>query len=158
MTVIVLTTLGLYEVMLLIIFGSPSVSSTPGGTERGVRPSLEGRGPVVENCRAAVVAAVDCHAGIRKLGNEAAGDDATRIARPSAAFFVGINIADVGIACRRKLPCSPMAALERVAASDLNFLVAYSSVTCTEKLADSPITFTYTIGMAHYFHHKNVHN
>ena len=127
MTVIVLTTLGLYEVMLLIIFGSPSVNSTPGGTERGVRPSFEGRGPVVENCRVAVAAALDCHAGIKKLGSETAGDDATRIAPPSAAFFVGINIAAVGIACRRKLPCSPTAALERVAGSDLNFLIAYSS-------------------------------
>lgn len=151
---IVFTTLGLYEVMLLIIFGLPSVSSTPGGTERRVRPSLDGRGPVVENCRAAVVAAVDCHAGIRKLGSEAAGDDATRIARPSAAFFVGINIAAVEIACRRKLPCSPTAALERVLPAISTFWLLTHQSRVAISWPTRPSTVTYTIGMAHYFNHK----
>lgn len=89
-TVIVLLTVGLYEVATLVVFRSPMDNSTPGGIEIGVRPSFEGRFVVVENCLCANV----CHAGTRNPGN-ATGED-VRKAWPNAFPLVGTNFEAIG--------------------------------------------------------------
>ncbi|KAK1244650.1 hypothetical protein MKX07_003449 [Trichoderma sp. CBMAI-0711] len=48
-TVIVFLTTGLYEVALRTALGSPMTTSTPGGTDSGVRPSFDRAAGVVEN-------------------------------------------------------------------------------------------------------------
>ncbi|PMB65298.1 hypothetical protein BM221_008654 [Beauveria bassiana] len=95
----------------------------------GVRPSFEGRGPVVENCRATVAAAVDCHAGTRKPGSEVTGENATRIAGPSAAFFAGVNIAviELSAVANSVLPLLWSCKGSAVTSSASTFLAAYSS-------------------------------
>lgn len=48
-----------YVVISFFTMGSPIVSSTPGGMEMGVRPSLDGRVVVAEKCRVGVAAPVE---------------------------------------------------------------------------------------------------
>jgi hypothetical protein len=85
-TVIVFFTVGLYDVELFVDFGIPMSSSTPGGSEIGVRPSFDGRGDEVENWRG-----VDaCHAGTRNAGSVIFDDDGT--AWRNACLPVGASI------------------------------------------------------------------
>lgn len=77
-----------YDVMSFLTNKSPMVSSTPGGIESGVRPSLDGRCVVAEKVRRAVVVGA-WNAGTRKLGNvtvdegEAAVTALCRACRPA---------------------------------------------------------------------------
>jgi hypothetical protein len=89
----------LYDVKSLFATGSPTESSTPGGIERGVRPSFEGRFEVVEK-RAVVAAvgeAVACHAGTRKPGSVTGAEDEAATARPNAFPRLGANMAAIGV-------------------------------------------------------------
>lgn len=70
--------------MFLFVVGSPTCSSTPGGIEMGMRPSLDCRSLVVENCRCRED---DCHAGTRNPGSVTAGDDDA--AWPNALLQLG---------------------------------------------------------------------
>ena len=72
---------------------SPMTTSTPGGTEIGVRPSFEGRGTVVEKFRGAVI---DCHAGTKKPGRLTAADGDVKIAWRNAFALDGAKIAAIG--------------------------------------------------------------
>ncbi|KAI6769070.1 hypothetical protein HG531_010174 [Fusarium graminearum] len=88
----------LYDVKSLFATGSPTESSTPGGIERGVRPSLEGRFEVVEKGAAvARGAAVACHAGTKKPGSVTGPDDDAVMARPNAFPRLGANMAAIGV-------------------------------------------------------------
>lgn len=58
-----------------MIYGSPIVSSTPGGIEIGVRPSLDGRAVDAENGLREVVEGALASAGTRKEGSVTIGDD-----------------------------------------------------------------------------------
>jgi hypothetical protein len=69
-----------YDVMSFLANSSPISSSTPGGIESGVLPSLEGRFVVAEKGRRGVVCAV-WKAGTRKLGNVAVGEGEPATAR-----------------------------------------------------------------------------
>lgn len=93
MTVIVFFTVVLYEVMDFRVTESPMTTSTPGGTEIGVRPSFEGRGTVVEKFRGAVI---DCHAGTKKPGRLTAADGDVEIAWRNAFALDGAKIAAIG--------------------------------------------------------------
>ena len=79
-------------VMSFLTLGSPIVSSTPGGIERGVRPSLDGRVAVAEKVRLAP--ALCCwNAGTRKLGNIVEEEaEATDAARSRAALLGAASI------------------------------------------------------------------
>ena len=59
-----------YDVMSFLTNRSPIVRSTPGGTESGVRPSLEGRCVVAEKGRRD---AADCAAAVWKAGTREPG-------------------------------------------------------------------------------------
>lgn len=67
MTVKVLFGVCLYVVKSCLTHGSPMVSSTPGGIEIGVRPSLDGRAADAENCRR------PCAAGATSAGTRNEG-------------------------------------------------------------------------------------
>lgn len=71
LTVILLFTVGLYDVLDLNFFKSPIDNSTPGGMVIGVRPSFEGRFVVVENCLCANVG----HAGTSNPGRAEPEDE-----------------------------------------------------------------------------------
>lgn len=92
----------LYDVKSLLATGSPTDSSTPGGIDRGVLPSLDGRFEVVEK-RAmaaredAILGAVVRHAGTRKLGRVTGPDDEAAMARPIALPRLGVNMAAIGV-------------------------------------------------------------
>jgi len=81
-----------YVVASLLTLGSPIRSSTPGGIEIGVLPSLDGRLVVAEKDR---VAALAWKAGTRKLGRVTAEEDG--MAFPRALFLLGANI----VSCSR---------------------------------------------------------
>jgi hypothetical protein len=92
----------LYDVKSLFATGSPTDSSTPGGIDRGVLPSLDGRFEVVENRAVearedAILGAVASHAGTRKLGRLTGPGDEAAIARPIALPRLGVNMAAIGI-------------------------------------------------------------
>lgn len=55
-----------YVVASFLCQGSLTATSTPGGIDMGVRPSLDGLPAEAEKCRLVGV----CRAGTRKLGNE----------------------------------------------------------------------------------------
>lgn len=101
-TVMVFLYTFLYDVKSLLATGSPTDSSTPGGIDRGVLPSLDGRFEVVEK-RAmaaredAILGAVACHAGTRKLGRVTGPDDEAAMARPIALPRLGVNMAAIGV-------------------------------------------------------------
>jgi hypothetical protein len=84
--------------MSLIAFGELIISSTPGGTERGVRPSFEGRFEVVEKRAAAEVAraVAGCHAGTRNPGSVTGADEDAAMVRPNAFPRLGANMAAIG--------------------------------------------------------------
>lgn len=84
-TVTVLFATVLQFVGSLFAFGSPMSSSTPGGIEMGVRPSLDGLVVVEEKVRRV------WRAGTRKLGRGAAeGEEATALSK--ALLLHGANI------------------------------------------------------------------
>lgn len=57
------------------MYGSPTVTSTPGGTEIGVRPSLDCCDVDAENDRRACVAGALASAGTRKDGSVIIGEE-----------------------------------------------------------------------------------
>lgn len=82
-----------YDVMSFFANRSPISSSTPGGIESGVLPSLEGRCVVAEKGRRGAVCAV-WKAGTRKLGNVAVGEGEAATALCKACLpILGASIA-----------------------------------------------------------------
>lgn len=84
LTVIVRLYVLRYEVTSFLTNKSPIATSTPGGTESGVRPSFDCRAVVAEKLRRAAAGVCDWNAGTRKPGNvtvegdeEAVVEDAT---------------------------------------------------------------------------------
>lgn len=93
-TVTVLLGVCLYVVKSFTMYGSPIVSSTPGGIEIGVRPSFEGLEVDAENCRRAAGAAAQFwKAGTRKEGNVTMDEGAIALA------LVGASIGDMAAGC-----------------------------------------------------------
>lgn len=90
MTVTVLFGILRYVVASLLILGSPIRSSTPGGIEIGVLPSLEGRFVVAEKDRVEAVAPA-WKAGTRKLGS-VTGEEEDGMALANALLLLGANI------------------------------------------------------------------
>lgn len=69
------------------MYGSPMVSSTPGGMEIGVRPSFEGLEVDAENCRRAAGAGAQFwKAGTRKEGNVTTDEGAMTLALVGASI------------------------------------------------------------------------
>lgn len=85
----------------LFTFGSPIISSTPGGIEMGVRPNLDGLHVVEENVRRV------WRAGARKPGAvDAKGEDTTAFSK--ALLLHGANMVavwTVGIPRNRGAGC-----------------------------------------------------
>ncbi len=79
--------------MFFVVMASPMTTSTPGGTEMGVRPSFDARGTVVENVRGAFS---DCHAGTRKPGRLTEAVDDVEIAWPNTFALAEASIAAIG--------------------------------------------------------------
>lgn len=86
--------------MLFVVTASPMTTSTPGGTEMGVRPSFDGRGTVVENVRGAFS---DCHAGTKKPGRLTEAADDVEIAWLNAFALTEASIAAIGYQLLRAL-------------------------------------------------------
>lgn len=86
-TVTVLRGILRYVVASLLTLGSPSMSSTPGGIEIGVLPSLDGRLVVAEKDRDAALA---WKAGTRKLGRVTAEAEVMTLSK--ALLLLGANI------------------------------------------------------------------
>ena len=95
MTVMVFLMVGFHDVASLIVLGSLIKTSTPGGTDSAVRPSLDGRFEVDENARRAVFA---CHAGTRNAGSVTVG--ALNSVWPNALPRLGAIIAAIEVALR----------------------------------------------------------
>lgn len=88
-TVTVLLGICLYEVKSLCMYGSPMVSSTPGGIDMGVRPSLDGLDADAENCRrAAGAGAALWKAGTRKEGSDITDEGEIALALLGASIVV----------------------------------------------------------------------
>lgn len=125
LTVMVFLTVGLYEVVLLLVIASPIITSTSGGTEIGVRPSLERCVVVVEkhSRRFAFV----CHAGIRNPGRVAALEGAIEAApRRLAPLAEANNVAMLcGLANCPSLVAS--SGSKSLASPNLDIFLAYSS-------------------------------
>lgn len=78
------------------MYGSPMVSSTPGGMEIGVRPSFDGLEVDAENCRRAAGAGAQFwKAGTRKEGNVTMDEGAMALA------LLGASIGEVATGCGR---------------------------------------------------------
>lgn len=87
-TVTVLLGVCLYVVKSFNMYGSPRVSSTPGGIEIGVRPNFEGLEVDAENCRRAAGAGAQFwKAGTRKKGNVTMDEGATALALLGASIW-----------------------------------------------------------------------
>jgi hypothetical protein len=86
-TVTVLLGVCLYVVKSLCMYGSPMVSSTPGGIEIGVRPSFEGLEVDTENWRRAAGAGAQFwKAGTRKEGKVTTDEGAKALALLGASI------------------------------------------------------------------------
>lgn len=123
----------LYDVKSLFATGSPTESSTPGGIERGVRPSLEGRFEVVEKGAAvARGAAVACHAGTKKPGSVTGPDDDAVMARPNAFPLLGANMAAIGVdmAVVGVLQCWLAGSTDDVQTIEAQLFVLSHDITC----------------------------
>lgn len=93
-TVTVLLGVCLYVVKSLTMYGSPILSSTPGGMEIGVRPSFEGLAVDAENCRRAAGAGAQFwKAGTRKEGSVTTNEGATALA------LLGASIGGLATGC-----------------------------------------------------------
>lgn len=93
-TVTVLLGVCLYVVKSLTMYGSPMLSSTPGGMEIGVRPSFEGLAVDAENCRRAAGAGAQFwKAGTRKEGSVTTDEGATALA------LLGASIGGLATGC-----------------------------------------------------------
>lgn len=93
-TVTVLLGVCLYVVKSLTMYGSPMLSSTPGGMEIGVRPSFEGLAVDAENCRLAAGAGAQFwKAGTRKEGSVTTDEGATALA------LLGASIGGLATGC-----------------------------------------------------------
>ena len=95
-TVTVLLGVCLYVVKSFTMYGSPMVSSTPGGMEIGVRPSFDGLDVDAENCRRAAGAGAQFwKAGTRKEGNVTMDEGAMALA------LLGASIGESATGCGR---------------------------------------------------------
>lgn len=93
-TVTVLLGVCLYVVKSFNMYGSPMVSSTPGGMEIGVRPSFECLEVDAENCRRAAGAGAQFwKAGTRKEGNVTTDEGAMALA------LLGASIGELAAGC-----------------------------------------------------------
>lgn len=80
----------------LTMYGSPMVSSTPGGMEIGVRPSFDGLEVDAENCRRAAGAGAQFwNAGTRKEGSVTTDEGAMALA------LLGASIGELATGCGR---------------------------------------------------------
>lgn len=87
-TVTVLLGVCLYVVKSFNMYGSPMVSSTPGGIEIGVRPNFEDLEVDAENCRRAAGAGAQFwKAGTRKEGNVTMDEGAIALALLGASIW-----------------------------------------------------------------------
>lgn len=136
LTVMVFLTVGLYEVVLLLVIASPIITSTSGGSEIGVRPNLECCVGVVEKHWRLLDCV--CHAGIRNPGTIMAFDGAIEAAPRRLAPLAEANNVAIMCGLANCLSLAVSSGSKSLAPPNLDIFVAYSSHHVCTTFAGTP--------------------